>query len=107
MKLETQLKRLETQVAKLIISLKSDICDDYRAYDGDDKPGMLLTIGFTPEKDGRAFSWDYQTGDNSYTGGAYHHANWGVGAIYRRSNSRELAKEIVGEIAEAVYSSEN
>jgi hypothetical protein len=50
-------------------------------------------------------SWHYQTGDNSYSGGAYGHAHWAVISLYRRSNSRELAKQAADEIAESVSQS--
>jgi len=76
----------------LIKSLKKDIGDDYRATDDpdDDKPGMCVTIGWTPSSG----AWSYQTGDNSFTGGAYGHPHWAVVYINRRSNSREVVKDI-------------
>jgi hypothetical protein len=37
-----------------------------------------------------------QSGDNSFTGGAYGHQFWGVG-VYSRTNARRLAEEMVGE----------
>lgn len=87
-------------LSALIKELKKDIHDDYRAYEsfGDDEdtvPSMLLTVGWSIDG-----SWDYQTGDNSYNGGAYCHKHWGVVAIYRRSNSEELARDIRAQLAE-------
>ena len=41
-----------------------------------------------------------QTGDNSYTGAAYGFRHWGVTDLYRRSNCRELAKELIEQILE-------
>jgi hypothetical protein len=70
----------------------------------DTTPGMLVTIGFTPGDDDKDWSWSYQTGDNSFTGGAYGHAHWGVIYLNRRSNSRELAKGAVDEIGDSVAS---
>lgn len=86
----------------LIKELKSQIGDDYRAseLDGEDSlPGMCVTIGFTAATEDDDFSWSYQTGDNSYTGGAYSHKTWGVASIYRRSNSKDVARELCDDIA--------
>lgn len=103
---EKEYKRLEKQVALLLKSLKVDIADDYRATDDpdDNTPGMCVTIGATPQPDG-VLSWSYQTGDNSYSGGAYGHNNWGVVYLYRRSNCKELAHSAVEEIADSIASS--
>jgi hypothetical protein len=105
-RLEKDLARMIPQWTRLLKSLKADIGDDYRATDDPDDttPGMCVTIGFTPSNDERDCSWHYQTGDNSYTGGAYGHAHWAVISLYRRSNSFELARQAVDEIAESVAS---
>lgn len=87
-----------TEIAALVKSLKHDIGDEYRAYDDDDSntPSMLVTIGVDPSSG----AWSYQTGDNSYSGGAYGFHYWGVTSIYRRSNSRKIAKYLLSEVAE-------
>ncbi len=104
---DKEYKRLEKQVVRLLKALKPDICDDYRASDdpSDNTPGMCVTIGASPQSDG-VLSWSYQTGDNSFTGGAYSHSFWGVGYLYRRSNCKEVASDIVNEIAESISQSE-
>lgn len=85
-------------ITMLVINVKEHIGDDYRASDEDTLPSIQLTVG-ADEK-----GWDYQTGDNSYSGGAYLHRFWGVVTVYRRSNSRELAREILEQIKDqAVY----
>jgi hypothetical protein len=101
---EKQYRKLEIQVTKLLKSLKGDIGDDYRASDdpNDTTPGMCVTIGATPDPETGDLSWHYQTGDNSFTGGAYGHRNWGVIYLYRRSRCEELASEAVSEIANAM-----
>jgi len=87
------------ELAELIVDLKKTISNDYRgAYsDPDDTtPSMDLTIGWTPDSG----EWDYQTGDNSYSGGAYCHPVWAVTTIDRRSNSREVARELIAQLYE-------
>jgi outer membrane protein assembly factor BamA len=81
---------------RLLKSLKGDIDDDYRASEDDDKPGMQVTFGLTQNEDG-SLSWSYQTGDNSYSGGAYSHPVWAVVSLYRRSNCKELAAEAMDQ----------
>jgi hypothetical protein len=81
---------------RLLKSLKGDIDDDYRASEDDDKPGMQVTFGVTVNEDG-SLSWNYQTGDNSYSGGAYGHPVWAVVSLYRRSPCKELAAEAMDE----------
>lgn len=101
-----EIDRLVPQWTRLFKSLKGQIGDEYRASDDpdDNTPGMCVTIGFTPTSEDKDCSWSYQTGDNSYSGGAYSHAHWAVISLYRRSNSRELAKQAADEIAESVAS---
>lgn len=98
---ETQWADFEREVANLIESLIPDIEDDFRCTDDpdDDIPGMLVTVGATISEDG-FISWGYQTGDNSYTGGAYRHPLWGSRGISRATNGKDAAKEIVGDIAD-------
>lgn len=92
-----------SDLSSLIKSVKPFIRDDYRAYDpgtGDEEniPSMLLTVGWDPDSG----AWDYQTGDNSYSGSAYFYPCWAVVAIYRRSNSISLAREIREQLADLV-----
>lgn len=102
---ETKKAKLPTiaAIAKLLRALKPDIADDYRCTDDPDDtiPGMLVTIGASTNG-----SWNYQTGDNSYTGGAYGHAYWGVIYLHRRTNSITAAREAVNEIAEQMASND-
>lgn len=97
---EQQWNDLEREWRQYLDLLKTTIDDDYRCSDDpeDDTPGMCVTFGVT-FKDG-GFSWSYQTGDNSFTGGAYGHATWAVVYLYRDSNTAELAAEAIGEAAE-------
>jgi hypothetical protein len=81
----------------LIREIKPHILDSYLAED-ETIPGIDLTIGWSPDSG----DWGYQTGDNCYTGGAYCHPVWAVTRIYRRSNSRELARELIDQLAEQI-----
>lgn len=101
---EKEITKLVPTWTKLLKSLKTDIRDDYRSSEDPDDtmPGMCVTIGFTPSDVDTDCSWHYQTGDNSYSGGAYGHAHWAVISLYRRSNSTELANDIADQIAESV-----
>ena len=85
-------------LSALFVALKAEIGDEYRAQGDDDAttPSMDVTIGYSPD-DG---SWDYQTGDNSFTGGAYGHPDWAVVTLYRRANSRELAREVICQLSD-------
>lgn len=87
---------------QLIRAVKSDISDEYRAFafEDDDTPGIQLTVGCDTETG----EWSYQTGDNSYTGSAYHYPDWAVIGVYRTSNCRELAKDIRSQLSELYWS---
>lgn len=79
----------------LVKGLKKHIADDYRANEDDDKPGMSLTVGANETGE-----WGYQTGDNSYSGGAYFYPHWAVVDVYRRSNSADVARDIQSQLAD-------
>lgn len=92
---------LVKDLRRLFIELKKQIGDDYRCTldDGQGPPSMDVTIGWTPETGSYAF----QTGDNSYTGGAYGHPYWAVVYLDRRSNSTEMAREVRRQLDELVW----
>jgi hypothetical protein len=87
-----------TELSSLIRALKPEIGDEYRASGDEDSttPSMDLTVGWDPEEGG----WSYQTGDNSFTGGAYSYPVWAIGTIARRCNSRELARDLIDQLWE-------
>ncbi|MFN9912903.1 MAG: hypothetical protein ACK53L_09975, partial [Pirellulaceae bacterium] len=43
-------------------------------------------------------TWNYQTGDNSFTGGAYGHPEWFTTSIMSRSNCKEIVDDLISEI---------
>jgi hypothetical protein len=87
--------QLEIEVTALVRALIPTIGEEYRATEEDESPSMLITVG--ADESG---AWSYQTGDNSYTGGAYSFPVWGLGYLYRDSDPAEVARGIVDEIAE-------
>lgn len=102
--LDEQLAECLPQWVSLVTSLIPQIGDEYRATDDpdDNEPGMCLTVGFTPETEEKDCSWSYQTGDNSYSGGAYGHPHWAVVYLSRDSVPSEIADDIAGQIGELV-----
>lgn len=80
-------------LASLVRAIKADIADDYRASEEDTVPGICLTIGWNVTGE-----WSYQTGDNSFTGGAYGYPHWAVVSVYRTSDSRALSREIRSQL---------
>lgn len=92
------LKRIEREVCRLLMSLKHDIGDEYRASDDDERPSMSVTVSTDDEVSG----WNYQTGDNSYTGGCYGQPHWAVISLYRNSNCHGLAREVADQLAELI-----
>lgn len=89
------------QLISLLTSLIPTIGDDYRATDDpeDNEPGMCVTIGASVDG-----TWSWQTGDNSFMGGACHHPHWGVGYLYRDSLPKDVADGILDEIADGMAS---
>ena len=83
------------ELARLLAELKRQIGDDYRAFEECDTPSMQVTIGWT-----RGEGWAYQTGDNSYTGGAYGHRTWAIVYLDRSSNCLDLARSAIAELLE-------
>jgi len=98
---DTQYNTMVNEVAELIADLIPTIADDYRATDGldDDVPGMAVTIASDDCE-----TWTYQTGDNSYSGGCYGYHHWGVGTVYRDSDPKAVAEDLVEDLAEQFWS---
>lgn len=80
---------------ELVTACKGEIGDEYRASEDDEEPGMQLTVGWDGRKD-----WSFQTGDNSFTGGAYGYQHWAVVSVRRDSEPRALANEIIDQLEE-------
>ncbi len=85
-------------VAAVLMSKKVHI-EDHMIEEDATVPGCDITLGWTPEDN----SWAVQTGDNSLSGMAYGHPHWAVSYLTRRTNSRELAKELISQLKELEY----
>ena len=59
-----------------------------------------LTVGYSPESQ----SWGYQTGDNSFTGGAYGHPFWGVVWLSQDDDAKNVANDLAEQISEQMAS---
>ena len=88
----------KSDLYQLCRAVKSDIADDYRAFDDDEIPGIQLTVACNDDMK----EWSFQTGDNSYSGGAYFYPHWAVVGVYRNSNCKELASDILNQLHELI-----
>lgn len=80
------------ELSQLIKAVKAEIQSDDRAWEEDTIPGIQLTCAINDDG-----AWSHQTGDNSYCGSAYFYQHWAVVGVYRHSNARETAKEILSQ----------
>jgi len=86
------------RIARRLKEVKPYIHEECRAFEGDDKPGMVVTIGTNDDES----EWAYQSGDNSYFGACYHFPHWSVIYLFRDSNCRGLARDAMGELKELI-----
>ena len=93
-----------TNLTALLVELKKTIEDEFRATEDDNIPAMQVTVASNdvPTNDrGR------HTGDNCYSGACYHYKHWAVIHLYNDSNCRELAREALADIREALSFNED
>lgn len=65
----------------------------------DTEDGMLdVTVGCDENKE-----YNWQTGDNSFSGPAYHYPHWAVVTIDRNSTLSDVVDDIVGQLEEALH----
>jgi hypothetical protein len=104
-KLLKQLPSLRQELCSLLVAIKKDadwysLRRDFREAGPDDStPYVDVTIGCTFDFAEGCITWSFQTGDNSFTGGAYGHREWFTTSILSRSNCKDLAKGLAEEIA--------
>jgi hypothetical protein len=92
------LRALRPEFVELVKILIPTIDDDYRISEEDEEPCMELTIACNNNGD----QWNYQTGDNSYTGGAYGLPHWAVLYLSRDSDPLEVANEAIDQLLDLV-----
>lgn len=99
-KLRIQPMPTKREIYELVRAVKQDISNEYRATNepDDEIPGIQLTVATNYDNS----KWSYQTGDNSYTGGAYLLPHWAVVEVYRSSNCREIANDIFDQWADLI-----
>lgn len=94
----------QANLSKLVTHVKDELKtypDDYIDYDDPDYdpdwsvPTIQLTVG----ADGEGHDdWGWQTGDNSYTGGAYGYQNWAVVSISVDETNKEIVDDILNQL---------
>ena len=83
------------ELSELLMSLKPGILDDPDFIEeGDTLPSLQITVSAGDQ------DWHFQTGDNSYAGGCYGDPHWATDTLYRRSNCREMARNLIEELRE-------
>ncbi len=88
------------KIRKLCVAVKQSIDfsdpDLIDPYDDFDEASVLLTVGADAKG-----SWNFQTGDPSFTGAAYGYPFWGQAYLSANTNCRDAARQIVEEIKDA------
>lgn len=67
--------------------------------EGDTLPSVSVTVGWRSDTG----DWSYQTGANSFMGSAYSYPLWAVVSVYRTSNCRAVARDIVQQLDELTW----
>ena len=109
-KLLKQLPSLRQELYSLLVAIKKDT-DWYTLRQEvlefgpstDPTPYVEVTIGCTFNFAEGWISWGFQTGDNSFTGGAYGHPEWFSTSLFTRSNCKDIAKDLIEEIEGRIH----
>ena len=81
------------ELASALIQSKREIENDMIAMD-DSLPSIDVTLAC--DETGYAL----QLGDNSFHGSAYGYRHWGVATLYRNSNCRDIARDLIDQCKE-------
>ena len=109
-KLLKQLPSLRQELYSLLVAIKKDT-DWYTLRQEvlefgpstDPTPYVEVTIGCTFNFAEGWINWGFQTGDNSFTGGAYGHPEWFNTSLFTRSNCKDIAKDLIEEIEGRIH----
>jgi hypothetical protein len=101
-----EIPKLRRELYELLVAIKKEA--DWKQLKADfkespdycegDSPWLDVTIGCTFNFDDATIDWNYQTGDNSYTGGAYGHPEWFNCSLMPRTNCKQAANDLINEI---------
>lgn len=97
-------QNVKTEIAEFITgalpALKND-AEKYGCLDETDHIiyGMDLTIACC--KDGK--TWNFQTGDNSFTGSCYSLPCWAVTSIHADTEPSELIESVIEQLEDSLY----
>lgn len=89
-----------------MLDLQQDVEQEIREFISDNFKSFLQdaeefgSIELTIAVDANGSSWNYQTGDNSFTGGAYGLEHWAVTGIDADSDSEAVADEIINQLGD-------
>lgn len=78
--------------------IKEEISDEFQAFEGDEEPGIQYTLACNDD----GSDYTRQTGDNSFTGPAYHYPHWGVAGVYRDSVLADVARDLISQLSELI-----
>ena len=87
----TLTEEVKTDIKEFLTVCLEDFRKDAVEYDGLD-----LTVATSEQGD----TWNYQTGDNSFTGGAYSLPHWAVTCVNPDSTVNDLYDAIVDQLSE-------
>lgn len=94
--------RAKLPTKKALTELIKTIKVSMRGFSPDElEDGRWLSVTVGADGKGRE-SWGWQTGDNSFTGGAYGYPHWAVVSLSRRCKSGEVADEILTQLRDLI-----
>ena len=85
-----------TTLTRLISSIRASIEPSFLAFDEDDEPGIMLTIGADLDLSG----WAYKTGDPSFAGSSDFYPISVSEPVYQDTQPRILAYSIFEQLME-------
>lgn len=96
-------KITKKEIAALITELKRN--PDYKCYmmaDNKDDEGERVGLQLTVSCNNEQTEWGWQSGDNSYSGGAYSLPHWAVVEIYARDKVSDIVNDIFKQWGELI-----
>lgn len=103
--LEIYSTNIKPSLVSLIERLKQDIelnpKDFTESEDDDAAPYIKITIACNADlKD-----WQFQTGDNSYSGACYHRKHWGIIDVFQDSDAALVADYLISDMLDMLMQS--